>query len=101
VASDRVRIVLDLDPTADPVGGWIVGARGDVAPFSGWLALGRAIELKLAVAREPVPRTGEPSSPPTTVLGGVAADVKRPAGRSTNRESHHGGTADQIIEGRG
>jgi hypothetical protein len=46
-----VRIVLELDPAADPIGGRLSAGGAPAQAFSGWLALGRALEQELAHAR--------------------------------------------------
>ncbi len=52
----RVRVLLELDPSVESIGGLLSvdGERG--RPFSGWLALARELDAALAVAR--------PSRPP-------------------------------------
>src|SRR3954468_11974090 len=39
----RIRVVLDLDPVADPIGGLISVGDGPATPFSGWLQLAEAL----------------------------------------------------------
>jgi hypothetical protein len=51
MSAEPVHIVLVLDPEADPIGGSVRGDRSPARQFSGWLALGRALEQELAVAR--------------------------------------------------
>jgi hypothetical protein len=55
VPSTRIRIILDLDPAADPIGGRLRSERAPATAFSGWLALGRAIDQELAWARQTPP----------------------------------------------
>jgi hypothetical protein len=45
------RIVLDLDPAGEPVAGTIAIDDGPARPFSGWLALGHAVDQALDAAR--------------------------------------------------
>jgi hypothetical protein len=52
MSGEQVRIVLYLDPAADPIGGSLGGDGSPARPFSGWLALGRALEQELALARQ-------------------------------------------------
>jgi hypothetical protein len=51
MGSEHLRIVLDLDPAADPISGSLSVGRCAVHPFSGWLALTHAIKQELALAR--------------------------------------------------
>jgi hypothetical protein len=51
MSAETIRIVLHLDPSADPIGGSLGGDDAPARPFSGWLALGRALEHELALAR--------------------------------------------------
>jgi hypothetical protein len=39
-----VYMELELDPTADPVTGWLVTNGGEPEPFTGWLQLAAALE---------------------------------------------------------
>jgi hypothetical protein len=52
MTAERVRIVLELDPAADPIAGSLTGPRAPARSFSGWIALGRALEQEIAQARE-------------------------------------------------
>jgi hypothetical protein len=47
----RTRIVLDLDPAADPVAGTVAIDGGPAHPLTGWVALGQAIDQALDAAR--------------------------------------------------
>jgi hypothetical protein len=47
----RVRLVLDFDLSTDPISGVVVDDDRDSAPFHGWMALTRTIELRLNTAR--------------------------------------------------
>jgi hypothetical protein len=51
----QIRLILDLDLAADPIGGVVHGADGDAEPFAGWIALTRTIELSLDRARRRLP----------------------------------------------
>ena len=50
-----VRVVLELDPARDSIGGMLSVDGGRSHPFSGWLALGRELDAALAAARPPPP----------------------------------------------
>jgi hypothetical protein len=43
VSGARIRIVLDLDPAADPIAGSIAVGDRPAAPFSGWLQLAEVL----------------------------------------------------------
>jgi hypothetical protein len=61
----HVRLILDLDLAADPIGGFVRDAHGDPEPFAGWMALTRTIELSLDAARQRHPAaTGDPAARP-------------------------------------
>lgn len=47
----RTRIVLDLDPAADPFAGTVAIDDDPARPLAGWLALGQAINQALDAAR--------------------------------------------------
>jgi hypothetical protein len=52
----HIRLILDLDLAADPIGGVVRDADGAAAePFAGWIALTRTIELSLDGARRHLP----------------------------------------------
>jgi hypothetical protein len=52
----HIRLILDLDLAADPIGGVVGPADGGAAePFAGWIALTRTIELSLDGARRRLP----------------------------------------------
>jgi hypothetical protein len=51
----HIRLILDLDLAADPIGGVVRDAAGDAEPFAGWIALTRTIELSLDGARRHLP----------------------------------------------
>jgi hypothetical protein len=51
----RVRVVLELDVSLEPIGGVLSVEGGPARPFSGWLALGRELDAALAAARPPHP----------------------------------------------
>lgn len=48
--SGLVRLELELDPTADPVEGWLVVGDGEREPFTGWIQLAAALERARAGA---------------------------------------------------
>jgi hypothetical protein len=52
MTAERIRVVLDLDRDAEPIAGSMTGDRTPARAFSGWLALGRALEQEIAHARE-------------------------------------------------
>ncbi len=66
VPSDRrACLTLELNVEAEPVAGVVRDASGVDAPFVGWIALTRAIELALEAARvgpQPAPTDGAASS---------------------------------------
>jgi hypothetical protein len=50
-----IRVLLELDPSAEPIGG-LLSVDGEPARrFSGWLALARELEAALAAARAAEP----------------------------------------------
>jgi hypothetical protein len=53
----RVRILLELDLSLEPIGGTLSVDGGPQRRFSGWLALARELDAALEDAR--------PASPPT------------------------------------
>jgi hypothetical protein len=62
----HIRLILDLDLAADPIGGVVRDAAGDAEPFAGWIALTRTIELSLDGARGSLPAaktTDRPTTP--------------------------------------
>ena len=42
--SGLVHLELELDPSADPVEGWLVAGTGDREQFTGWIQLAAALE---------------------------------------------------------
>ncbi|MCW2954173.1 MAG: hypothetical protein JWQ48_3343 [Conexibacter sp.] len=58
----RLRLTFEFDLDTDSVSGLLRGGAGDGEPFSGWMALTRAIELQLAAARSTRPAGDEPTS---------------------------------------
>jgi hypothetical protein len=62
----RTRIVLDLDPAADPVAGTVAIDGGPAHPLAGWVALGQAIDQALNAARtQSRTRTPDGAADPT------------------------------------
>ena len=55
----RVRVLLELDPALEPIGGTLSVNGGRAQPFSGWLALGRELDAALAAARPAAPRSAD------------------------------------------
>jgi hypothetical protein len=53
----RVRVLLELDPSLESIGGALSVDGGPQRPFSGWLALGRELDTALAAARPAPPET--------------------------------------------
>jgi hypothetical protein len=51
----RIRVLLELDPSAEPIGGLLSVDGGPARRFSGWLALARELETALASARAAQP----------------------------------------------
>lgn len=51
----RVRVLLELDPTANPIGGVMSVEGGPARSFAGWMALARELGAALASARPPAP----------------------------------------------
>lgn len=59
----HIRLILDLDLAADPIGGVLRDAAGAAEPFAGWIALTRTIELSLDGARRRLPTaSGDPAA---------------------------------------
>ncbi len=55
----RLRLVLEIDPTADPVAGTLREDSGPVQRFTGWTQLGHALAVVIAIgARAEAPGTG-------------------------------------------
>ena len=53
----RIRVLLELDPLAEPISGLLGVDGGRRRPFSGWLALARELDAALAAARpQPHPK---------------------------------------------
>ena len=50
-----VHLELELDPSADPVQGWLVVGAGDREPFTGWIQLAAALERIRLGGAAPVP----------------------------------------------
>lgn len=42
-AGDRIQVILEVEPTADPIAGVAVGADGTSRTFCGWTALADAV----------------------------------------------------------
>jgi hypothetical protein len=55
----RIRVLLDLDPSAESISGLLSVDGGRQRPFCGWLALARELDAALAAAR-PSPPAGAP-----------------------------------------
>lgn len=51
----RIRVLLELDPSLESIGGELSVDGGRQRPFSGWLALARELDAALAAARPPPP----------------------------------------------
>jgi hypothetical protein len=62
----HIRLILDLDLAADPIGGVVRDAAGDAEPFAGWIALTRTIELSLDGARRTRPPAKAADGPMST-----------------------------------
>lgn len=56
------QIVLDIDPTIDPIGGRLSTNGSTQRPFSGWIALAREIEDALIAARRPSSDAPQPTT---------------------------------------
>lgn len=54
----RVRVLLELDPSAESIGGLLSVGGEPERPFSGWLALARELDAALVAVR--------PAQPPQT-----------------------------------
>ena len=54
----RVRVLLELDPSAESIGGLLSVGGGPERPFSGWMALARELDAALEAVR--------PARPPET-----------------------------------
>jgi hypothetical protein len=62
----HIRLILDLDLAADPIGGLVRYLDGGTAePFAGWIALTRTIELSLDGARRRLPSAQAADRPMT------------------------------------
>jgi hypothetical protein len=61
-----IRLTLDLDLAADPIGGVVRDAEGEAQPFAGWIALTRTIELSLDGARRRLPAAKAADQPTTS-----------------------------------
>jgi hypothetical protein len=58
----HIRLILDIDLVADPIGGVVRDADGDAKPFAGWISLTRTIELSLDSARRGLPAVDRPKT---------------------------------------
>jgi hypothetical protein len=56
----RVRVLLELDPSAESISGLFSADGERQRPFRGWLALARELDAALAAARHSPP----PKTPP-------------------------------------
>jgi hypothetical protein len=50
-SDDRTHLDLEIEIGGDPLTGVLRDGNGHVEPFSGWMALARAIDLMLDAAR--------------------------------------------------
>lgn len=57
----RVRVLLELDPSVEPIGGVLSVEGGLARPFSGWMALARELDAALASTRPQCPSTNSES----------------------------------------
>lgn len=46
-ATDRIRVILDVEPDADPITGVAMGSDGTSRAFCGWTALADAVAAAL------------------------------------------------------
>ncbi len=51
--SARIRLLLELDLTSEPIEGEVQGAGGAIHPFVGWLQLASALERAAADGEQP------------------------------------------------
>ena len=66
IPATQIRLILDIDLAADPIGGLVRDVDGGTAePFAGWIALTRTIELSLDGARRRLP-SGQGADRPMT-----------------------------------
>jgi hypothetical protein len=66
IPATQIRLILDIDLAADPIGGVVRDVDGGTAePFAGWIALTRTIELSLDGARRRLP-SGQGADRPMT-----------------------------------
>jgi hypothetical protein len=72
MTAERMRIVLELDVAEGPIAGSLTGEQTPARPFSGWIALGRALEQEVARARTAAAQPIVGASPPSPRL--VAVD---------------------------
>jgi hypothetical protein len=65
-SADTPRLVIELDLTAQPIGGWLTSPAGGARPFLGWLDLMAALERARAAELQanPIASSGQPT--PTT-----------------------------------
>lgn len=47
-AGNRIQVILEVEPTADPIAGVAVGADGTSRTFCGWTALADAVAAAVA-----------------------------------------------------
>jgi hypothetical protein len=77
VSAEHLRILLDIDPAAEPIGGSLTPDGAAARPFSGWLALGRALEEELVLARGLHGEPALPAHPPPDDLATRTPTVPR------------------------
>jgi len=56
----RIRVLLELDPSAESISGLLSVDGERQRPFWGWLALARELDAALAAARPPPPPRTSP-----------------------------------------
>lgn len=86
---ERVQLVLDVDPAADPIRGALQDTHGHTVEFAGWLGFAAAIEEALAPARLPVarPRVRPPRPRVSQAIGESSPPAVEPsAPGSSSRE---------------
>jgi hypothetical protein len=62
--ADPPRLVIELDLTAEPIGGWLTSPAAGARPFAGWLDLMAALERARAAElhANPIAQSAEPTS---------------------------------------
>ncbi|MFZ0215392.1 MAG: hypothetical protein WAM30_05560 [Candidatus Dormiibacterota bacterium] len=81
MSPQRLRIILDVDPTSEPIEGLISVQGAPDRDFSGWMGLTRALEMALRAAAEGSAegRTSRPADGTSALTFGAGPDCDQEA----------------------